>query len=350
MLRPDGSVSDRSDPAYAHWAHSRGLRVWPLFTNDLDRKTSHEVFTDSALRSALIARVAALALHDGADGVNVDWEDLPTADKDGFSAFVREAAAVWRAAGLVVSVDVSARTDAWQLGDWSESFDRSALGSAADFVVLMAYDEHNRLRPVGSTASLPWVRESVEFLLRDVPASKVVLGVPFYTQDWSSDPKRRMQTVTLAETPAHLRLHHASVRWDQRAGQSVATYVSGGYTHRMWIEDARSLGLKAALVGRYGLAGIAAWRIGFETPGAWLALAKAPPTLTVAATSATLAPTPARAPAQTPAPVAAPVPAPRRANASSRLPLTASAAGALGGVAIAAVAAALARRRRVTRG
>ena len=50
----------------------------------------------------------------------------------------------WRAAGLHISVDISARTDYWQLGNWSESFDQRALGASADYVVLMAYDEHNR--------------------------------------------------------------------------------------------------------------------------------------------------------------------------------------------------------------
>jgi len=286
-----------------------------MFTNNIDQATSHRVLTDAALRGAVIARIAALAKGEGADGVNVDWEDVRTADRDAFTTFLDQAGAVWRAAGLVVSVDVTSRTDTWQLGDWSESFDRRGVGEAADFVVLMAYDEHNRLRPVGSTASLPWVRDSLRYLLRDVPASKVVLGVPFYTQDWSADPHRRMEALTLARTPARLRAYRAAVRWDDTVGQSVATYTRAGFVHHVWVEDARSLALKASLVREYGLAGIAAWRIGFETPAAWRALAAPPPVRSSTARAAAPRIASTRAPSRAPAPV--PLSAPRPLSATT---------------------------------
>ena len=337
LLRRDGSIRDAGDRRYSSWAHVHGMRVWPLFGNGTDQKTSHRVLTDRVLRATVIGRITALAAGEDADGVNLDWENVATADRDAFSAFVREAAAAWRAAGLVVSVDVTARTDTWQLGDWTESLDRRALASAADFLVLMAYDQHNRLRPVGPTAALPWVRDSIEYLLRDAPASKVILGVPFYTQDWSADPHRRMETVTFARIAGRLRAYRATVRWDSAAGQSIATYTRAGFGHRVWIEDARSLAPKAALVRDYGLAGIAAWRIGFETPTAWRALAlpvvRAPKPAPVR--SAPVA-TPRAEPVASPAPATTTSPATR---ASSRAPL------ATGGVVMALVVAGLAAAR-----
>jgi spore germination protein YaaH len=347
MLQANGTIRDTGDHRYSDWAHARGLRVWPMFTNDIDQVVSHRVFTDAALRSTVIARVAALARAEHADGVNVDWEDVRTSDRDGFTAFLSEAAAVWREAGLVVSVDVTARTDTWQLGDWSESFDRAAVGRIADYVVLMAYDEHNRLRPLGSTASLPWVTESLAYLLRDVPASKVILGVPFYTQDWSSDPKHKMEVLTLADTAARLAAYHAVVTWNPSVGQSIATYMRNGFVHHVWVEDARSLRLKAALVPQYGLAGVAAWRIGFETPDAWRALG--PDASQPAAPAATPAPTPVETAAPTPVPAPTVVAAPpvRAAAAhSSRAGLT---IGALVLLAIAGASAggAVGYRRRV---
>jgi spore germination protein len=350
LLRADGTIRDAGDHRYSDWAHERGMRVWPMFTNNIDQAASHRVFTDDALRSSLIARVAALAKVERADGINVDWENVRTADRDGFSAFLREASAVWHQAGLVVSVDVTSRTDTWQLGDWSESFDRRVVGEAADYVVLMAYDEHNRLRPLGSTASLPWVRDSLRYLLRDVASSKAILGVPFYTQDWSADPKHRMEVLTIAQTPARLRAYHATVKWDPVAGQSIATYTRKGFVHRIWVEDTRSLRLKASLVREFGLAGVAAWRIGFETPASWLALGRLPAPAVARPPTArpTLAPTPSPVPAALPTAVAAPPLGPPATKASSHGGLITGAVALLV-VAGAALGGSLGYRRRSVR-
>ena len=292
-LRSDGAIADNGNAAYVAWAHAHGKGVWPMFANNLDQVASRRAMTDAALRSQVIAKVRDLARHYGVDGINVDWEDLATSDRDAYSGFVRQAVGVWHAAGFVTSVDISARTDHWQLGDWSESFDQRALGAAADYVVLMAYDEHNRLKPDGPTASLPWVEDSVRYLLRSTSANKVILGVPFYSNEWD-DTTKKGSVITYAETYAHVRAHHAVVTWDEHDGSNLARYTLAGHTHHLWFEDPRSLSLKAALVNTYGLAGVAAWRIGFETPDAWRAIDAAP--------VARSAPPPTARPTTTPAP------------------------------------------------
>jgi len=326
-LLSNGTVEDDANGQYTTWAHAHGKRVWPMFTNDLDQTSSRRAMTDPALRARVILAVRDLALQYGADGINIDWENLATADRDAFSAFVRQAAATWHTSGLTVSVDITARTDYWQLGNWSESFDQGALGAAADYLVLMAYDEHNRLRPDGPTASLPWVEDSIRYLLRTTPANKIILGVPFYTNDWD-DTTKQASVITFAQTPAHISAHHMAVRWDTRAGSNVATYTLAGRTHHMWFEDARSLSLKAALVGKYGLAGVAAWRIGFETPEAWRAIEAAPFASSAPATPAktiatTKAPTPAPATPSRTQVAAASLPPARPASGHSSWPLVA---------------------------
>ncbi len=345
-LRSNGAIADSANGSFVAWAHAHGKRVWPMFTNNLDQASSRRAMTNAALRASVITTVRDLARRYGVDGINVDWEDLATADRNAFSGFVRQASTVWRAAGLTTSVDVSARTDYWQLGDWSESFDQRALGAAADYLVLMAYDEHNRLRPDGPTASLRWVEDSVKYLLRTTPASKVILGVPFYTNDWDDNTKK-FDVVTYTQTLAHIRAHRAVVHWSDSAGSNLATYTLAGHTHHMWFEDARSLSLKSALISKYGLAGVGAWRIGFETADAWRAIEAAPAPATPAATIArTVAPTAPKmnAPVKVDAVAIAakPLPPVRPTSRRSAYPL----AGAFVAFAVAAAATVLARRRR----
>ena len=72
--------------------------------------------------------------------------------------------------------------------------------------MLMAYDEHWRTSPrAGSVASMPWVTKAVEGTLAEgVPASKLVLGVPFYMRRWEETKsgegvKVKGYTLTMAE-------------------------------------------------------------------------------------------------------------------------------------------------------
>jgi spore germination protein YaaH len=76
----------------------------------------------------------------------------------------------------------------------------------------------------------------------------------------------------MADAEARLAQSGATASWDEGAGAYYGEYLKGGKRYRIWLEEERSLGLKAALVGRYGLGGAAAWRRGFEKPEAWRAL------------------------------------------------------------------------------
>lgn len=59
------------------------------------------------------------------------------------------------------------------------------LGKAADYIVMMGYDEHWAGSSIaGSVASLPWVRDGLLELMKEVPSHKIILGVPYYTREW----------------------------------------------------------------------------------------------------------------------------------------------------------------------
>lgn len=270
-----GAIDSTADPDLIAWLHDRGIAVWPLLGNRIDPDLTDLVLRDPALRARLVDSVAEAARTTGVDGVNVDFENLHDPTAPLLTDFVAELKAALP--DLVISVDVTAMTDTWVLGNWSTAFDRAGLGQVADYVALMAYDQHNRLRPGGPVAGLDWVKESVEFLLRDVPADRVLLGVPLYARDWIIDPAGGEATLdaTLGMAAMARRVAERSeiASFDAAAGMPLHAYVDGqGRHHRVWLEDPASLARKAALVDAYGLAGVAAWRAGFEEPSAWDAL------------------------------------------------------------------------------
>ena len=58
--------------------------------------------------------------------------------------------------------------------------------------------------------------------------------------------------------------------WDGSVGQNYATYeTSDGATYQIWLEDADSIAEKVKLIPKYGLAGVAEWKLGFENSNIW---------------------------------------------------------------------------------
>jgi len=57
--------------------------------------------------------------------------------------------------------------------------------------------------------------------------------------------------------------------WDEVTRQYYAEYEKDGATCKMWLEDVQSLQEKIAYIRKADLAGIAAWRLGFESEDVW---------------------------------------------------------------------------------
>ena len=60
-----------------------------------------------------------------------------------------------------------------------------------------------------------------------------------------------------------------TVAWDEETGQNYASATINGALYQMWIEDLTSLGNKLQAAKDRGVAGVAAWRLGYEDLSAW---------------------------------------------------------------------------------
>jgi len=61
----------------------------------------------------------------------------------------------------------------------------------------------------------------------------------------------------------------AETQWDAATGQNYAEYVKDGTTYKMWLEDIDSLHERMKVIAGADVAGVAAWRLGFETEEIW---------------------------------------------------------------------------------
>lgn len=269
----EGILHNLADFNYVRWAKERGYQVWALVSNNFDPERTSAVLRSSEKREKVIDQLLAFSSLYELDGINVDFENLYLDDRNYFTQFMRELAPMAREQGLILSVDV---TFPGGSENWSQIYDRRALGEIADYVIVMAYDEHWGTSPVaGSVASLPWVERGLRNTLNDVPAEKVLLGVPFYTRLWEIEYLEgggeivRSRAYGMERILDILANEGAKIVYDETTGQNYASYEKAGYTYKVWLEDLLSLESRIALTEKYHLAGIAAWRRGFENQAIW---------------------------------------------------------------------------------
>jgi spore germination protein YaaH len=264
----DGSVESTASTEYIEWAHNRGYKVWALFRNmSNDIGMTSEFLNSSSARENALRSVLAYASILGIDGLNLDFENVYLKDKDALTQFVRELSPLLRAQGLTVSVDVNVPDGS---ETWSRCYDTPAIADAADYVVVMAYDQHVQSSPnAGSVAQLNWVEVNLKKLIeRDrVPSQKVILGIPFYTRVWEmaspdEEPNGRFSSVRAVymETAVNYALDNgANIEWDELSGQFYCEYDLDGKRYHMWLEEPHSINLKSSLIHKYNLAGLSAW-------------------------------------------------------------------------------------------
>lgn len=263
----EGGIADFSSTEYVNKAHSKGLKVWGLISNlentEVDTKT---VLSRTSYRDALIGNLVGSAIACGMDGINVDMEGLSANTADGYIEFIRELSLRCEKNDLVLSVDN------YVPSNYTKFYNRSEQAKYADYVIIMAYDEHNRGdNEPGSVASKDFVENGIEATLDEVPAEQVVLGMPFYGRTWSVDNSGEVSSEVLymKDVSTYLQEHNATAEWDEDLGQNYAEFSENGNTYMVWPEDAKSLAIKLSMIDDYDLAGGAFWKLTFEPSTVW---------------------------------------------------------------------------------
>ena len=272
---------------YVNSYKEKGYRVWPLITNQFDPDMTSKILANESMWERYKQGLINYATEYGYDGYNFDFENVHYKDKAQLTKFVDFLAKGLRDYNLHSSIDVTGYSNS---ENWSLVYDRKAYADAVDYVVLMAYDETwASSDTAGPVASYPWVRKHTEQMLSEVPASKLVLGIPFYMREWSVpvkgswEGKAKSKTLAMSKALDLEREYRDAMRWDDRLKGNYLTLTNKngvygiydekkpyeGTLTKIWFEDPQSLSYKVGLVKELQLAGVAAWRKGFEASDVW---------------------------------------------------------------------------------
>jgi len=256
---------------YINWAKNNNYKVWAMISNNSMPQTTSEIMRNYELREKLINKIIDLAYKYKLDGINIDFENMYEEDKDLFSRFIIELAPRLKENNLVLSVDVTAPDGSPM---WSGCFDRNVLGDVSDYLVFMAYDQHNdSSENAGTVAGYNWIQIALNKFVgvqEGVKSEKIILGMPFYTRLWKEkDGKKIDSSVVNMEDVDNVLPNNVEKVWNDELKQNYVEYEKSGITYKMWIEDLDSIREKVGLVDKYNLAGVAAWAKDREDESVW---------------------------------------------------------------------------------
>ena len=261
----NGDIRSIATQSYVDKAHDMGMEVWALIDNFDKDVSTYQTLSKTTSRTNLIQNLMSEVLKYNIDGINVDFEEVSYDAGEPFVQFIRELSIECRKEGIVLSVDNYVPRAS------TTHYNRKEQGIVADYVIIMGYDEHWGSGGVaGSVASLGFVEDGIVQTLEDVPANKVINALPFYTRVWKTNGDKVTSEALDMETAWNfIKNNGLNMTWDATTGQNYGEIQIGNTFYQIWMEDKDSIEAKLAVMRKYGIGGVAAWKLGYETSDIW---------------------------------------------------------------------------------
>lgn len=154
------------------------------------------VISDKAKRDAHIQDIVNIVSDGRFDGINIDYEGKNSENINDFSVFLKDLNAMLGRKLLTCAIE--ARTPAEDLykvvpNPLKYANDYKEIAVHCDRIELMTYDQQradlslNNARiglPYVPNADKDWVEKVIKLALKDIPKSKLLIGVPTYGRAW----------------------------------------------------------------------------------------------------------------------------------------------------------------------
>ncbi len=266
------------DPLFVQTMHSKGIKVFPYLSNNWNRTLGRLAVAN---RASFVTELSNKVKSLGCDGVNIDIQNLTEVDRDNFTDFLRLLRSKLPAS-IKLSVCVAANPWGTTKG-WQGSYDYTALGTICDQVFVMTYDESYTGSKPGAVASYSFVEKSIIDVLKHVPSSKVILGIPFYGRYWKEGASTGGYGITISDIE-RLTTTYTSKTWYDTTYQCARATLTISATdnatiwgsnklsagvYDIWYENDTSLEKKLSLVSKYNLLGAGSWALGQEPDRVW---------------------------------------------------------------------------------
>ena len=274
-LTPNGSLKEFDEPQTTAMIRSRSnAKILPIVQNEPRWDDFTTAMSTGEKRQAFVELLVDLVERKQYDGIHIDFEAINAADRDILTDFMKRLSHEFRPRGLIVSQAIIPRVSNVSTV-WGGAYDQKELARYNDYIVLMAYDH----TPIGASkpgpvAPLWWVRQVMAYSVTQVPASQLILGVPFYGYDWNTETGPPATAVTYTRAMELAARTGATTGYSPEEQSPWVRYVADdGAQREIWFENSYSLEAKLLAAMEFEMAGFSAWRLGQEDPDVWRVIA-----------------------------------------------------------------------------
>ena len=251
------------------FAQSRGVKV-KLCASLFGQESLSTLLNNYFYRQNAINNLLNLVMSVGADGIDIDFELLPTNQRDNLVLFMEELSFVFHS-----HMNDPIITMATPAIDWSNAWDYNALAEITDGLFIMGYNYfYSGSSTAGPVSPLGGYYYDIEYSVNDYIAKtngqldKLILGLPYYGYDCPVS-SNIMNSSTLGYGTART-YSEASIissqhgyNWDMSSNSFWMPYLSNGW-QQCWYDDSLSLSLKYQFAIDQDIQGIGIWALGYD--------------------------------------------------------------------------------------
>lgn len=274
--RSDYPINDWKTTGLIDSAHIKGCDVLLTITNHGAENNRLFLNNLTAQQNLIDSLINLLQLRD-ADGININFENLPNGVSQQMTDFVQTVAAVLKQVNPKYKI-----TMALPAVDHTNAFNIKDLKTVVERFVIMGYDYHSGsstsagpvapLPPKGKTnANMYNLQKSVDaYVAAGLPQSKMILAFPYYGRVWeSNDADFSTAKFTQSLTYRAIRSNYEpfyEMQYDPNSTSYYFQYIDDSTQKHIqcWFDNEYTLGKKYDWVNDEKLRGIGIWALGYD--------------------------------------------------------------------------------------
>ncbi len=291
LPQEDGTVKEilnKVNPEILAYTKANGIKLIPTVTL-FDFEVLSKILNDTNNLDRHVNSILEKIDKYNYDGIDLDYESISLSDKKLFFKFLSKLSSEVHKRGKTLSFTA--------LPKWGDEItypslpqtrlvqDYKEIGNLVDELRIMTYDFFGRTSTeVGPIAPIDWMERVVQYAIKvGVPRNKIVLGVPTYAYDWSDRPvSSSIDLINWYGNLANIQglepgdaYYYSAVEkvikdysmqyeFNEDWGEAVGRYTFEGKLRIVVFPTQKSIDLRKDLAQKYGIKGVAIWRLGDE--------------------------------------------------------------------------------------
>ncbi|KXX68958.1 hypothetical protein AVL50_17510 [Flammeovirga sp. SJP92] len=277
------SIHDWETTALIDSAHLHNCKVLLTVTNFGYNNNRTFLKNRNEQQQALINKLVTLLFQRNADGVNIDFENIPKEQRQNFTNFIIDLSNSLRKSNPKFKISLTIPPK-----DFNGVFDIQSLTPYVDQFIVMGYEFYGQNSAIaGPVAPIEsgdfwWEfnieRSVLEYKVDGIPSDKLILASPLYGAEWITEdltyPSKASHFVGyLTKKQIDGKIGGIPVQREALSGSAFHVYRDEwGRYHQIWFEDSVTLQKKIDLIKKHELKGIGFWALGFDNgnPEMWI--------------------------------------------------------------------------------